>query len=161
MAPGMQEISEQKLSRFLFTPIVRWAANRQVEVADEETVRATVRPIALLAGVLVFKGLLALLLLVGDVLVVVTGAVTVVVTVAAAWVGFAVIDLLAGALITRARAAELAFDNMLIRLLRRTAKLLFSPSHSSMPPPRSTSTLYLSWAVWAWPAWLSLSRPRT
>ncbi len=111
------------LSRFLFTPIVRWAVNRHVEETDKETVRATVRPIALLAGVLVFKVLLALLLLVGHALVVVSGAVTVVVTVAAAWVGFAVTDLVAGILMRRAQAAELAFDNMLVRLLRRTAKL--------------------------------------
>jgi len=81
------------LWRFLFTPIVRWAVKRYIEEAGEETVRATVIPIALLVGVLVFSVLLGLLQLVGDALVVVTGAVTVVVTVASAWVGFMVTDL--------------------------------------------------------------------
>ena len=113
-----------RLSRLALRPGARWLTRRAIGEINEAVAQATLRPVGMLLGALIFWALLRPLGLVGLPLVVLVVAVKLVIVFSAAWTVWAITDLLAEASLQRTKAHELSIDNMIIPLLRRTAKLL-------------------------------------
>ena len=94
--------------------------------ADPETVRYSARPIGLIAAALIFWDILWVLGVVGVAALVLVVAVKLVFAYAVAWLAWAIVDLMAAASLRKAERTELSVDNMIIPLLRRSAKLLIA-----------------------------------
>lgn len=100
----------------------RWLGRWSVFAGDESRGRAA-RPIALVAATVLAQGLLPLLAIPGRGGIVLGGAAAVLTVLAGIWAAWRVVDLLGEVVAHRAAATETRFDDVLVPMLRRAAKL--------------------------------------
>lgn len=111
------------LVRLLLTLISRRAIAVRGGKARSETIGKTVRPFGLTAAALLWLWTVRLLGLPGEALGVLLTAVRLFAMLAVVWAGFRVTDLVGEVLISKAARTESKFDDLLIPLLRKTAKV--------------------------------------
>lgn len=111
------------LARALLNPILARLMHRYVATANDDDLRATIRPLGLTVGALVFLALLNLLGLTGMAATILFLAGRLVLTLGLVWVAWSLADLIAGALMRRPKEQKRVFDDMLVPLLRKTAKV--------------------------------------
>jgi len=107
---------------------------------NEETLKATVRPFGMVGGGIVWLLLLPLISLPHGAERFLHGAVSVYVIFAGTWAGWRLIDFISEFFVKKAQATETKFDDILIPLLRKTARvllvvigLLFAASSLNLP----------------------------
>lgn len=109
--------------RTLVRPLVTRLVRRFEGPVDDRALRETVRALGLFAAAIFWNSLVRLLYLVDpadDVAVAATGVLAVL---AGTWAGWKIVDLVGEVFIARAAQTESRFDDVLVPLLRKTAKL--------------------------------------
>jgi MscS family membrane protein len=109
--------------RVVFAIVSRRIIARRGGEAARDTIRRTVRPFGLAAAALFWLGALRLLGLPPEALKVLLPAVRFFAMLAGVWAGFRVTDLVAEVLIRKAGRTETKIDDLLIPLIRKTAKI--------------------------------------
>lgn len=109
--------------RFLLRAMTNQIVLRQGVQVQAKIVTSVVRPIGLLSGGLLWLGLLGLLGLPDQAYTILFAAVRVFVMLAGVWAAWRLTDLIGEVLTTKAARTATKFDDVLIPLLRRTAKV--------------------------------------
>jgi len=109
--------------RFVLRSLAIGIIRRRGSTADKQTLRRTVRPIGLFVSALVWQLMLPLLALPEKAHLLLRGAVGVFLVFAFIWAAWRVIDLVSEVLANQAKKTETKFDDVLIPLLKKAAKL--------------------------------------
>ncbi len=109
--------------RFFLRSLAVGIIKRRGSTADRATLRRTVRPIGLFVSALVWQLLLPLLALPETAHLMLRGAVGVFLVFAGIWAAWRVIDLVSEVLANQAKRTETKFDDVLVPLVTKAAKL--------------------------------------
>ena len=109
--------------RFALRTIAIGIIRRRGSTADKQTLRRTVRPIGLFVSALVWQLMLPLLALPDRAFLLLRGAVGVFLVFAFIWAAWRVIDLVGEVLDNQAKKTQTKFDDVLIPLIKKAAKL--------------------------------------
>lgn len=109
--------------RLILSGIWRRQMARRKETPDKELLRRAVRPFGLFAAAWVWLGALQLLNLPPQALMILLAAVRVFLMFSAVWAAYRVTDLIAEFFSAKARATSTKVDDLLVPLLRKTAKV--------------------------------------
>ena len=110
-------------SRFFLSAVAVVLIRRRGSNADRTTLRRTVRPIGLFISALLWQLLLPLVALPGQAYLLLRGAVGVFLVFVGIWAAWRVIDLISEVLANQAKRTETKFDDVLVPLLKKAAKL--------------------------------------